>query len=410
VNALVADDLQHYEELGIPAGVYHFDRPWALGSEGFGELRFDPSRFPNAAPMLALLRARGWHTDVWFSEWLLDARLARAKRHGWLAPDSGREVDVTDRGAVRSVESDLRRFLRGPEGRYVDGLFVDRTDEIVPSAASSIYDDGRNGRQMHNAYPPEFQSILARVVRAERRARGWLIARAAYTGTPRWAMTWGGDTASRQQSAIVPEQPDTGPSTDLGLRSVLISLQRAAFMGIPYWGSDIGGYSSFIDRDLFARWIEVGAASPLMRFHGKGPRSPWAMPTDPADDPEMLTIYRRYITLHHRLAPTLHELAAQSHRTGAPIVRPLAYDHPEDPRAQNLIDEWKIGPDLLAAPVWQTGVRSRVVHLPAGTWVDFWDRTRTLTGPAEVDETVPLDRLPLYVRSGSPLLGMPAPP
>ena len=43
-------------------------------------------------------------------------------------------------------------------------------------------------------------------------------------------------------------------------------------MGIPYWGSDIGGYSEFADREVFARWIEVGALSPIMRVHGKGSR------------------------------------------------------------------------------------------------------------------------------------------
>jgi alpha-glucosidase (family GH31 glycosyl hydrolase) len=216
-------------------------------------------------------------------------------------------------------------------------------------------------------------------------------------------MTWGGDTRSRA-GIIVPETPDTGTSTDLGLRSVLVSIQQAAFMGIPYWGSDIGGYSAFGDREVFARWIEVGALSPLMRIHGKGSREPWAMPTDPHFDREMLDIYTRYVKLHHSLTNYLYRYARTAHRTGAPIVRPLVYGWPDDPNVTDRWDEWMLGDDLLAAPVWQSGARSRDVYLPEGTWVDYWDRSRVLHGPVRLIEPAPLGKAPLFVRQGSSLL------
>ena len=193
-------------------------------------------------------------------------------------------------------------------------------------------------------------------------------------------MTWGGDTHSRE-GVLIPERPDTGPSTDLGLRSVLVSLQRCAFMGLPYWGSDIGGYSDFGDREVFARWIEVGALSPLMRFHGKGTDAPWDMPTEPKVDQEMIDIYRRYVVLHHALADYQQRLARDAHRTGAPLVRPLVFNYPNDPNVADRWDEWLLGNDLLVAPVWQSGARSRAVYLPKGKWVDFWDRSRVVRGP-----------------------------
>ena len=403
VNPTVADDLLNYERYDIPVGIYHLDRPWAEGTEGYGTLRFDPARFPDADGMLEVMKRRGWSSQVWVSEWALDERAARAREQGWLAPGSERELDLTNPAAVRGFERDLRGFLRGP-GRLVDGFFVDRSEEIVPSDPDDVYHDGRNGRQVHNAYPVMLQQAVRRALDEARGGKGWAIARAGYTGSARYAMTWGGDTHSRE-GVLIPERPDTGPSTDLGLRSVLVSLQRCAFMGLPYWGSDIGGYSDFGDREVFARWIEVGALSPLMRFHGKGTDAPWDMPTEPNVDQEMIDIYRRYVVLHHALANYQQRLARDAHRTGAPLVRPLVFNYPNDPNVADRWDQWLLGNDLLVAPVWQSGARSRAVYLPKGKWVDFWDRSRVMEGPVELTEDVPLGRVPLFVKQGSPLLG-----
>lgn len=403
MNPTVADDLLSYERHDIPPGIYHFDRPWAAGTEGFGQLRFDPERFPNAAGMLRVMVDRGWTPQVWFSEWALGERGEEARENGWLVADSEREIDLTNRDALRWLQDDVRAFLDGPEGRYVRGFFLDRTDEIVPSDSEDRYDDGRNGRQMHNAYPVLMQRVLHTTLEAARGEDSWIIARAGYTGTPEVAISWGGDTRSRE-GAIVPEQPDVGPSTDLGLRSVLISMQRAAFMGMPFWGSDIGGYSEFGDREVFARWLEVGALSPLMRVHGKGTKAPWDMPTEPHLDREVLDIYRRYVGLHHALVPTLEDLADEAHATGAPLVRPLVFNYPNDPQVADLWDQWLLGDDLIVAPVWRSGDRRRDVYLPEGRWVDFWDRDRIVQGPITLDEHAPLDELPMFAREGSEIL------
>ena len=403
LNPTVADDLARYEQYGIPPGIYHFDRPWAVGTEGIGEFRFDPARFPDPVGMLKLLHARGWKTQVWISEWVLDERAAKARTGGWLAPGSEREPDLTNPEAVRSIRKDLEDFLRGPEGRYVDGFFIDRTEEIVPSSAGDVYHDGRTGRQIHNAYPVLMQRIVRDALNKTRPDGGWFITRGSYTGTTSLGMNGWSDTHSRTGVAI-PEQPDTGPSTDLGLRSVLISLQREAFMGQPYYGTDVGGYTSFGDREVFARWLEVGAASPLMILDGKAPRTPWNMPTEPTFDQEVLDIFTRYVKLHHALQPYLVRLSHDARRTGAPLVRPLAYNYPRDPNVADRWDEWQLGNDLLVAPVWESGARSRSVYLPKGAWVDFWDRSRVIRGPVEITEDVPLGRMPLYVQQGSPLL------
>ncbi len=408
MHATVAGVLQKYQELDLPAGVYHFDRPWAIGAEGYGDFVFDSTRLPNAADMLAAMSDDGWHMMVWISNWAIGPRGAEASPKGYLVPGSERAIDFTNPDALTWFQTDLREFLEGPEGKYISGLFLDRSDEgDVMSDASDIYFDGRNGREMHNAYPAEYVKAVGEVVEQSHEA-GWIISRATYTGTQRWAATWGGDTHSRE-GFIIPEMPNNGDSTDLGLRSVLVSMQRAAFMGLPYWGSDIGGYSDFADREVFARWIQVGALSPLMRFHGQGANAPWDMPTQPKLDQEMIEIYRRYVLLHHALQDYLLELAGQAHESGLTLVRPLVFNYPDDLEAQDRWDEWLLGDDLLVAPVWRSGARSRDVYFPTGIWIDFWDREQRITGPVTQEVAAPLDHLPLYIRAGSDLVDLPVP-
>ena len=406
MNPTVAAEIQEYEERGLSSpGVYHFDRPWATGPEGYGELAFDPERFPNAAGMLRVLQDRGWHPMVWISNWAIGLRGEEARRLGYLVPGSDRAIDFTNPDAAAWFRDGLRTFLEGPEGRYVDGLFLDRSDEPdVPSEASDVYADGRTGAEVHNAYPVLFQQNVRQVLDGVRPEATFAIARAAYTGTAGLVMTWGGDTHSRDGFQI-PETPASGPSTDLGLRSVLVSIQRAAYLGLGLWGSDIGGYSEFADREVFARWIEVGAASHLMRFHGKGTDLPWEMPTTPHDDAAMTEIYRRYTDLHDGLAPYLADLAAEEHETGLTPVRPLAFAWPGEPDALDRWDEWLLGDDLLVAPVWQSGAREREVWFPPGRWVDWWDHDVVIEGPTARTVDAPLDTLPLYAAEGSDLLG-----
>lgn len=407
INASVAKDLRAYENAHIPPGIFHFDRPWAIGSEGYGDFMFDPQRLPNAAAMLKEMRRVGWKIEVWMAPWVLDAPGQYARAHGYLAPRSDRALDLTNPDAVAWQQQRVVSFLTGPEGKYVDGLFLDRGDEgDVSSNATDIYHDGRTGREIHNAYPALYERMMRQALLKARPLRhgvdtGWMISRPSYTGSQGLTMRWPGDTHSRE-GVIIPEVKQTTPSTDKGLRSVLITIQRAAFMGTAYIGSDTGGYSEWTDKDLYARWIEVSALSPLMRFHGQG-AAPWDANADGTMDQNLLKIYRRYVLFHDALAPTLGHLADVAHAHGTPIVRPLVFRW-NTPAARNAWDEWLVGDDLLAAPVWRSGARSRSVWLPPGKWASVWSPKTIVRGPQQLTVDVPLDQVPMYVRAGSPLL------
>lgn len=406
LNAELADELRHYDELGLPVpGVFHLDRPWGTGPEGYGQLEFDPERWGDAQGMLQLLQDRGSHPFVWISNWAIGERGREARRLGYLAPGSDRALDFTNPDAAQWYRDGLTEFLAG-EGELVDGFFIDRGDEPdVPSDPDDVYADGRRGDEIHNAYPVLMQENVRRALDEARPEDGFAIARAAYTGTQALVATWGGDTHSRDGFQI-PEVPATGESTDLGLRSVLVSIQRAAFLGLPFWGSDIGGYSEFADREVYGRWIQVGALSPLMRFHGKGSDLPWDMPTEPRDDAEMTEIYARYIRLHESLVPYLVDLAQEAHDTGLTPVRPLVFRWPDQPEAGDAWDQWLLGDDLLVAPVWRSGARARQVWFPPGRWVDVFDRDTVIEGPVTRRVQAPLDVLPLYAAEGSDVLDL----
>ncbi len=417
INSTAAMDLAIYEEHGVPPGNYRFDRPWTVGDLGFEQWTFDPQRFPNAEEMLAILEQRGWHMHVFTAPWALGRLGDEAEEMGYLAPNSDRgsasvvfgvSVDFTNADAVAWYKGNVLDFLAGPEGRYIDGFVMDRADERdVRSNLDDIWFDGRNGRQIHNWYPVAYARIYREIIDEARPRDGYLLARAGYTGSQAYVMRWGGDTHGRDGFAIpeVEFTPEESPSTDLGLRSVLISVQRAAFMGTPFWGSDIGGYNGWLDREVYARWIQVGFASPLMRFHGRDD-SPWNAPPDDTFDQELMDIYRGYIQLRHAMNDYLVAAARQAVESGLPMVRPLVFRWPAEQGARDRWDQWMLGDDLLVAPLWRSGARDRTVWIPPGEWVDFWNRRSIVEGPVEIVASAPLAKLPMWCRPGSPLLDL----
>lgn len=409
VNADVAEDVLMYEQLGIPPGVYMFDRPVLAGEFGFARFAWDEERLPNVAAMLAALERRGYRFVTWSSMWACGNTPgdngSEAFARGFIAPGASGPPRCDDVGGdgfiLDPTNPDARTWWRDRVRDFardngIRGIKLDRGEEHIPSQVDDVWFDGRNGREVRNAYPALQAEVHHDALQAAHPGDALVITRSAYTGTQRWAILWGGDTAGSESFGA-------GPGTDLGLRSAIISQQRVAFLGYPIWGSDTGGYYSFKDRDVFARWIEFSTFSGIMEIGGDGPNAPWDMPTEPAYDEEMIEIYRRYTTLRARLQPYIVAAAREAGATAMPLARPLVFAFPEDANVADRWDEYMFGPDLLVAPVWRTGERAREVYLPAGSWRSLWEPTLRHEGPVTITVAAPLDNIPVFVRGDAVL-------
>jgi alpha-D-xyloside xylohydrolase len=184
--------------------------------------------------------------------------------------------------------------------------------------------------------------------------------------------------------------------------------------GIPWWNTDIGGFfggdpDDPAYRELLIRWFQYGTFSPVMRLHGDrkpnypafsaemtgGPNEVWSY------GEQAYEILREHLLLRQRLRPYLRTLSQDAHRTGAPPMRPLFFDFPEDERAWDVDDQFLLGPDVLVAPVYEAGARARQVYLPSGTrWLDPVTG-RAHEGGTTLDARAPLERIPLYLREGA---------
>jgi alpha-glucosidase/alpha-D-xyloside xylohydrolase len=188
--------------------------------------------------------------------------------------------------------------------------------------------------------------------------------------------------------------------------------------GIPYWGTDIGGFvpTREFTGELYVRWFQFGAFCPLFRSHGRTwkLRLPWGWNTgDPGPietnlkpDPELLhdarvePICRQYLELRYRLMPYLYSVVREGTQNGLPIMRALWLHYPGEAAAVARGDEYLWGRDILVAPVVEQGATSRKVYLPQGAWYDWWTGER-IEGGREITRNVDLATMPLYARAGA---------
>lgn len=409
MNAQLVEDVTMYEALGFPPGVYMFDRPVLAGNFGFARFAWDEQRLPNPDAMVDALRGRGYHLVMWSSMWACGSAAgdngAEAQQRGYLAPSPNPRLPVNcaNIGGANFIldptHPEVPAWWGDKLGEFVadfdiQGIKLDRGEEHIPSSAQDVWADGRTGVEVRNAYPTLQAKIHHDAMQRRFGGDMLVITRSGYTGAQRWAITWGGDTPGREAFG-------SGPGTDLGLRSAIIKQLRAAFLGFPIWGSDTGGYYEFTDREVFARWLQFSAFSGIMEIGGTGAHAPWAMPSPPHFDEEMVDIYRRYTGLREVLLPYLVQIAGEAGASGMPMARPMVFAYPDDPVVADMWDQYMFGPDLLVAPVWRSGERRRSVYLPAGEWVDYWETARRFTGPVTIAAEAPLDTIPVYARAGA---------
>lgn len=211
--------------------------------------------------------------------------------------------------------------------------------------------------------------------------RSFVLTRSGYAGIQRWAAVWTGDNQSLWEH----------------LEMSLAMLCNLGLSGVAFVGADIGGFAGNATAELFARWMQVGMLYPLMRGHSAlttAQHEPWAF----GDKVEK--ICREYLELRYQLLPYLYTLFWEAATTGAPILRPLLYHFPNDPKTYAIADQVMLGSSLMAAPIYRPGVEHRAVYLPCGIWYDWWSGD-AINGPIHILAHAPLERMPLYVKAGT---------
>ena len=413
----VVDDWRGYRENEIPLDAIVIDSPWETQ---YNTWRFNPHQFPDAPGMVREMREDGVRTVVWVTPWVnLDSRdgqvppqAASEKLHRepaenyaegaaaghfvqnrrgephvgrwWMG--TGSVVDFTSAEAA-DWWSELARpvFELGVEGVKAD----DGEGYYFPPQVR--FADGRTGAEAAWDYGRLYRETTQRSLdEVHGRGRGVVFGRSGWSGQQAVGMLWGGDQASDFWS----------------LRVLLASLLTAAASGFSNLSHDVGGYlgkrlAERCPAELLVRWAQLGALSPLMQAHGRFQQEAWTY------DERTLDAFRDAVLLHERLVPYIHSVAALAARSGLPAMRPLCLTDPADPEGWQITDSFGLGPALWVAPVLEEGATSRRAYLPRGDWVDFWSGER-LAGGRWIEAAAPLERIPLWVRSGSILLTYPA--
>ncbi|NUW40920.1 TIM-barrel domain-containing protein [Nonomuraea rhodomycinica] len=370
---------------GIPCDVLHLDTYWQ--KEGrWSDLRWDPETFPDPEGMLTELDGMGFKVCLWMNPYIshLSPTFLEAAEAGYFLKTEGGEayvadcwhgsfppcgiVDFTNPEAVAWFQGLLRPLLR-------QGVQAFKTDFAEGVPHDAVAANGMTGTDLHNVYTLLFNDAVAEVTR-EVHGHTLVWARSSYLGGQRHSAQWGGDTYTSYAA----------------MGSTLRGGLAHGLSGVPFWSHDAGGFTGRPTDDLYVRWTQFGALSPLLRLHGTTSREPWQFPAVEEQAVEALR-------LRYRLMPYLYSAAVEAARTGAPMMRALCVDHPDDPVAWQADLEYLLGRDLLVAPMTSPD-GARQVYLPRGEWVDYWTG-EVLAGPGYVRVAKPLEQIPLFVRHGA---------
>jgi alpha-glucosidase/alpha-D-xyloside xylohydrolase len=386
-----------------------------------GEMDLDPTRWPDPAAMNRQLHSMGIDTllSVW-PHFAPDTQFYEMlKQKGWLihtadgTPDPGSftkaigpNIDTTNPDAAKWWWEAIRDRYVKPFG--FDYFWLDETEPDI-DPAKDFFSIG-SGTRYYNIYPLFHTASVYEGFRRDfgDSRRVMILGRAAYLGAQRnGTVFWSSDIVS---------------TWDMLKRSIPAGLNFTA-SGMPYWDTDIAGFFSppihsgyhaahkpLVDSsdakdnvdnyedypELFVRWFQWGAFQPVMRAHGERQHNEvWSY------GKQAEQILEKYLRLRYQLIPYTYSLAYGSYQTGAPFMRALFMDFPDDSNVANIPDEYMFGPAFLIAPVTEQGATSRKVYLPAGCdWYNYWTNER-IKGGQTITAAAPIDTIPLFVRAGS---------
>jgi alpha-D-xyloside xylohydrolase len=403
-----------YRERHLPADVIVVD--WFYYTN-MGQMDFNPKYWPDPRAMNDKLHAMGFQTmiSVWPRFVPTDRFYTEIVQHGWFEhladgtptnglpyDKAGSDIDTSNPDAAHWYWNTIKDNILS---QGFDSLWADETEPDLPPNGSYFHIGP--GTEYFNVYPLFHTGALYQGFRNdETDRRALILSRDGYLGV--------------QHNGTIVWSSDIFPTWDTLKRQIPTGLDVAA-SGLNYWSNDtggwqylpavhhpahpplldpsdartnVGGYDDY--PELYTRWFEYATFLPIMRTHGsRKANETWSY------GKQAEPILEQYLKLRYQLMPYIYSLGWFTHKTGAPYMRALFMDFPEDLKAAAIGDEYMFGPAFLVAPVTDQGATTREVYLPAGAaWYGYWTHQR-YQGGQTVTVDAPIDKMPLFVRAGS---------
>lgn len=314
-----------------------------------------------------------------------DARggLVPYRNRGWWFPLATMPDLTDDRAAQWWTEK--RRYLVDEIG--IDGFKTDGGEHAW--GRELVYLDGRRGDEKNGTFPVAYAKAYGDLLRSSGKAPV-TFSRAGNTGSQAHGAFWAGDENSTWDA----------------FRWSLFAGLNASASGILYWGWDIAGFSGEVpSAELYLRAMAASVFVPVMQYHSEfnhhrrpsHDRTPWNI-AERAGDDRVVPLTRALVHTRERLVPYLAEEARHTIATSSPLMRPVYFDHPDDPESWSQPLRWFLGRDLFVAPIVEEGADEAEVLLPSGRWVDVVTE-EVVEG--RVTRTTPLGEVPAYARAAS---------
>ncbi|MDE8565206.1 glycoside hydrolase family 31 protein [Anoxybacillus rupiensis] len=396
----VRELVQTFIEKDIPLDAVYLDIHYM---DGYRVFTFDRNRFPNPKQLIADLKQEGVRVvpivdpgvkvdpeyaiyqegvrDDYFCKYMEGNHFI-----GEVWPGKSAFPDFTNEQA-RSWWGDKHRFYAdlGIEGIWNDMNEPSVFNETKTMDITVMHDNDGNPkthRELHNLYGLMMgEATYTGMKKLLNGKRPFLLTRAGFSGIQRYAAVWTGDNRSFWEH----------------LQMSLPMCMNLGLSGVAFCGADVGGFAHDTNGELLARWTQVGAFTPYFRNHcaiGFRRQEPWAF------GEKYERIIKQYIQMRYEWLPYLYTLFAEAHETGAPVMRPLLFEYPDDPHTYNLYDEFLLGDNVLVAPIMTPNTAYRAVYLPRGKWIDYWTDTVWEGGQYHLVHAE-LDKLPIFVKQGS---------
>ena len=391
----VENTIKKYEQNNIPVDAIILDLYWfGKTIKGtMGNLEWDKDNFPNPDKMISDLNAKGVKTILITEPFILttSSKWKEAADQKVLVTDKTGKPATWDfyfgnTGVVDIFKPEGKDWFWNVYKRLINqgvgGLWGDLGEpEVFPSKVNTI---AGKADEVHNIYGHNWAKLIADGYKKDfPNQRPFILMRAGYSGSQRFGMVpWSGDV-SRSWG---------------GLQSLMEIALQMGMQGMGFMHSDLGGFAGdYFDNELYLRWLQYGVFQPIFRPHAQEEVASEIARKDIVT----MASAKKQVELRYQLMPYNYTLAFDNSQKGTPLMRPLLFEEPNDPKIQTISDTYFWGSDFLVKPITKAGVTSTSVYFPkSSNWFDYYTQEKHTAGATDIVAVIE-DHIPVFVRAGA---------